>query len=127
MPFLISLLSGPFGRIITWALIALVGLTIALGWLAMHDHAVKQEATQEFNRKQMEQVLEDNKKLLENQKQLAESLKTINTELSQKLTKLDDLSVAIDDALAQKNFKDFNEQAPDTIKEVLRQLRQGLK
>lgn len=124
---IVKLLTGPFGNIITWVLIAVVAATEAYAALQIHDSNVRQAALMEYNKNQLEQVVKDQNQLIENQKALAKSLKELSTTLEESIASLDTLSGSIDEALAQKNIPDYNDQAPETIKEVIRELRKSVK
>lgn len=101
--------------------VIVVALTALWAAIAVHDHNVRQQALAEFNKKQLEQVIADQKKYMdqlkeinENQKQIAKSLREKNDDLNAKMDEIQkDLQIKAAGA---------NNQSSEYLKETVKQL-----
>lgn len=99
----------------------LVALTALWAAIAIHDHNVRQQALAEFNKKQLEQVIADQKKYMEQLKLINETQKEIAKSLREKN---DDLNSKIDEIQKELQVKapGANNQSSEYLKETVKQL-----
>jgi Sec-independent protein translocase protein TatA len=120
---LFKFFSSPIGKYIGMAL--LVGYLIAMVWgaLKLRDSGVRREALMEFNRKQMELVLQEQqeqKKRWENFEQnvLPKLFESITKEIQDTQKKVD----SVEGYLSSEEANKEDRPASEIIKEVLRRL-----
>jgi Sec-independent protein translocase protein TatA len=120
---LFKFFSSPIGKYIGMAL--LVGYLIAMVWgaLKLRDAGVRREALMEFNRKQMELVLQEQqeqKKRWENFEQnvLPKLFESITKEIQDTQKKVD----SVEGYLSSEEANKEDRPASEIIKEVLRRL-----
>ncbi len=79
-----SFFGGPLGTIGIYVIMGVLAVGIVFGYLALRDSAVKREATLNFNRQQLDQVIRDQRLLQENLKTLSETSQRIIVELDER-------------------------------------------
>jgi len=103
-----------------------IGVAIAVAvistYILMWKHNIRQQALLEFNQKQMEQVIEDNKKFqkatedLKNiSNQILQSVEQTNKELQQKID-------SVNEYLSSPEVTKENKSSSDILQETLRRL-----
>lgn len=118
---LLRLFTGPFGTIAFYGIVILFCVAGFFGWLAMHDSAIETQKSLQLQLDQSKQILEDQAKYQKSLDDLGVILKDTRDKMDQTFTKLDESEDRIKQTI--KSIKDFNDQAPDSVKETLRQLR----
>lgn len=118
---MLRLLTGPFGTLAFYAIVILMGVGGFFGWLYMHDHAIEQRAAIQLQLDQTKQIIADQEKYQKALNDLNDILIDTRNTVRDVYQKADESEERIKNAI--KSTKDVNDQAPEAVKETLRQLR----
>jgi septal ring factor EnvC (AmiA/AmiB activator) len=119
---ILGFITSPIGKIVSIAfgVLALAGSLLLA--LKIHDSAIRDEATLQFNNKQMSEVIATQNKTI---KQLEDITKittdTVNKANDQN-TKIDDQAKDVENDLASKETIDSDKPSSDILKNVIRKL-----
>lgn len=122
MGFLVSLFTGPLGKIATYALIALIATGALTGIYLNWKSTIRQEALAEYNKNQLEQVIKDRERMVEQLNQLGEAQKTIVLQLAKQQDDLATKLSKIDDFLSSPEAQKGDRPSSEVLKETIRRL-----
>lgn len=120
--FILSMITGPGGKILTWIIAAAVLAFAVFGYLKVRDYQVETATSAKFQKAQLEQVLQEQKDLIQKMDRLSVLTQQITEDLSKKNAEIDELAKnlsSLNEAL------DGKEQAPDHIKRTIEQLKKA--
>lgn len=120
---ILALLEGPFGKLIMYAIGALVAICVVFGVYFGWKHKVQQEELMQFNAKQAAQTAKDNEKFTAQQKVIEDKVSTIESDLKTKNEALQKNLDSINIYLANPATKQQNRPASPIIKETIRRLQ----
>lgn len=119
MPFIGMLFGSKIGIIIT---VVVVGSGAFFTWLAIHDHNVKNAATEEYNRQQAEIVQKKNEEFQQQTNQINDNAARIR----EILKKQEELSNTVSGDIQQKAAADSKSTGTDQSSKYLKSIIQQL-
>jgi 2',3'-cyclic-nucleotide 2'-phosphodiesterase (5'-nucleotidase family) len=118
---ILSLLSGPLGKIVGYAALALA----AWGAYELWEYKTEQKALTEFNRRQVEQVLKDKELLLEQLKKNQELTELMQKQLRETNEQLDQKIKVVEDFLNSEEAIKQDRPASPLLKDTIKKLREA--
>lgn len=113
-----------YNKFIVYGVLALLATAIFTTYVLMWKHSIRQQALLEFNNKQLEQVIAEQKKFVETMSQVSElqrkTIEEISTKNKELLDKLVELDTFLDSEEAQNNNRASSEILKRTIQELSR-------
>jgi len=124
---LLAWFASPLGRILSWIVGALAAAGVVAGVYFAWKDAIKAQATAEFNKKQLEQVVKDQQTMADQLAAIAKLREEGENELKTQLEAIDASTKKIEEWLNTPEAKAKDRDSSDILKEVIRMLSEGTK
>jgi len=108
-------------KYVVYGVLALIAIAVATTYIVMWKASIKQEALLQFNNTQLEQVVQEQKKLNTNLKALSESSKVILDTMNQKNDELSTKLGGLEDYLKEEETKP-SASSSEVLKRTIREL-----
>lgn len=119
---ILNFIGTPLGKIAGIVGAVLFAATVLFGMLKIHDHNVRSAALAEWNKKQMEQVIEDQKRLDAGVNKLREATEQMREQAKKIQQSIDDQSGRIDEYLDSDEAKKADRPSSDVLKRTMKEL-----
>lgn len=125
----LSFIASPIGKIVGYVGVVLLLISIAFGIIKLHDANVTRAATDKFNSDQLQQVIQDQKKMLQDTKKIDDIKSSITDQLATKnntvTVETQKIEQSIDTTVAKETPEQKIQGSSDVLKNTFRQLKSG--